>query len=59
VAVAELDGRLEIVSGSTTTPWVWDLTNGRRLGSLRGHDSAVLAVAVGELDGRPVIVSGS
>jgi WD40 repeat protein len=61
VAIAQLDGRPVIVTGSgDTTVRVWDLTTGAPIGQpLTGHTEAVNAVAIAQLDGRPVIVTGS
>ena len=60
VAVAELDGRPVVISGSDDgTVRVWDLATGTPIGDpFTGHTGAVLAVAVAELDGRPVVISG-
>ncbi|MGD9525621.1 serine/threonine-protein kinase [Pseudonocardia sp.] len=61
VAVAQLDGRPVIVSGSVDrTVRVWDLATYAPIGQpLTGHTDFVNSVAVAQLDGRPVIVSGS
>ncbi|MGH3885207.1 MAG: hypothetical protein ACRDSZ_01345, partial [Pseudonocardiaceae bacterium] len=61
VAVAELDGRPVVVSGSDDhTVRVWELPTGAPVGKpFTGHTDWVRAVAVAELDGRPVVVSGS
>ncbi|MGH3801414.1 MAG: caspase family protein, partial [Pseudonocardiaceae bacterium] len=61
VAVAELDGRPVVVSGSTDgRVRVWELDTGAPVGKpFTGHTDWVRAVAVAELAGRPVVVSGS
>ena len=61
VAVAELEGRPVVVSGSGDgTVRVWDLATGTPVGDpFTGHTGDVNAVAVAELEGRPVVVSGS
>ena len=60
VAVAELEGRPVVVSGSEDhTVRIWEPTTGRELHTLEGHTGPVTAVAVAELEGRPVVVSGS
>jgi WD40 repeat protein len=61
MAVAELDGRPVVISGSSDhTVRVWDLAAGSPIGGpFTGHTGSVTAVAVGELDGRPVVISGS
>ncbi|MBK6857924.1 MAG: hypothetical protein IPG97_15630 [Microthrixaceae bacterium] len=61
VAVAELEGRPVVVSGSEDrSVRVWDLATGAPVGApFIGHDHWVVAVAVAEVEGRPVVVSGS
>ncbi len=61
VAVAELDGRPVVISGSSDgTVRVWDLATGAPVGTpFTGHCAPVFAVAVAELDGRPVVISAS
>ncbi|MFF5208471.1 WD40 repeat domain-containing protein [Streptosporangium sp. NPDC000396] len=39
--------------------FLWDPVRGRRLGTLKGHQGAVTALASGTLDGKPVLLSGS
>lgn len=60
VAVAKLDGRPVVVSGSSDQMVrVWDLSSGSPVGEpWTGHTAGVYAVAVGALDGRAVVVSG-
>ncbi len=61
VAVAELDGRPVVISGSgDRTVRVWDLATGTPLSRpFTGHTDWVRAVAVAKLDNRPVAISGS
>jgi WD40 repeat protein len=61
VAVAELEGRPVVVSGSDDrTVRVWELDGGAPVGDpFTGHTGWVRAVAVAELEGRPVVVSGA
>jgi WD40 repeat protein len=60
VAVAELESRLVVITGSEdTTVQVWELATGNLVGSPIRHTSAVNAVAIAKLNGRPVAISAA
>jgi WD40 repeat protein len=61
MATTVVSGRAVAVTASwdDTTARMWDLTTGKRVGTLTGHASPVSAVATTVLDGRPAAVTGS